>query len=83
MIEEISHFLDTVLAVIIGIFGWIFKKFADRLDKDEDRLTKIEIDLSAQNERDNAVETRMSGLEEKIKEINGKLDRMMEILMKR
>ena len=83
MIDEISHFLDTVLAVIIGIFGWIFKKFADRLDKDEDRLTKIEIDLSAQNERDNAVETRMSGLEEKIKEINGKLDRMMEILMKR
>lgn len=83
MIDEISHFLDTVLAVIIGIFGWIFKKFADRLDKDEDRLTKIEIDLSAQNERDNAVESRMSGLEEKIKEINGKLDRMMEILMKR
>ena len=83
MIEELSHFLDTVLAVIIGIFGWIFKKFADRLDKDEDRLTKIEIDLAAQNERDNAVESRMSGVEEKIKEMSGKLDRMMELLIKR
>ena len=81
MIEEISHFLDTVLAVIIGIFGWIFKKFADRLDKDEDRLTKIEIDLSAQNERDNAVETRMSGLEEKIKEMSNDLPPLKEFIL--
>ena len=83
MINDISHFLDTVLAVIVGIFGWVFKKFSDRLDKDEIRLTKIEIDLSAQHERDNAVESRIGGVEEKIKEVSAKLDRMMELLMKK
>lgn len=83
MTEEISHFLDTALAVVLGVFGWIGKKFSDRLDTDEKRLTKIEVELSAQRERDTAVENRMSGLETTVKEINTKLDRMMEMLMKR
>ena len=83
MPEQLSHFLDTALAVILGVIGWIVKKFADRLDKDEERLTKIEVELATQRERDTAVENRMSGLETTVKEINGKLDRMMEILIKR
>lgn len=83
MTEQLSHFLDTALAVILGVFGWIVKKFADRLDTDERRLTKIEVELAAQRERDTAVENRMSGLESTVKEINTKLDRMMEMLMKR
>ena len=83
MPEQLSHFLDTALAVILGVIGWIVKKFADRLDKDEERLTKIEVELATQRERDTAVENRMSGLETTVKEINGKLDRMMEMLMKR
>jgi len=83
MPEQLSHFLDTALAVILGVIGWIVKKFADRLDKDEERLTKIEVELATQRERDTAVENRMSGLETTVKEINGKLDRMMEMLMKK
>ena len=83
MTETISHFLDTALAIIIGVFGWIVKKFADRLDKDEERLTKIEVELATQRERDTDVENRMSGLETTVKEINGKLDRMMEMLMRK
>lgn len=83
MTEEISHFLDTALAVVLGVFGWIGKKFSDRLDADEQRLTKIEVELATQRERDTAVENRMSGLETSVKEINNKLDRMMEMLMKR
>tara|TARA_Y100000004_G_C8820098_1_gene371528 strand:- start:269 stop:520 length:252 start_codon:yes stop_codon:yes gene_type:complete len=83
MTEEISHFLDTALAVVLGVFGWIGKKFSDRLDADEQRLTKIEVELATQRERDTAVENRMSGLETSVKEINAKLDRVMEILMRR
>jgi hypothetical protein len=83
MPEEISHFLDTALAVVLGVFGWIGKKFSDRLDADEQRLTRIEVELATQRERDTAVENRMSGLETTVKEINGKLDRMMEMLMRR
>lgn len=83
MTEEISHFLDTALAVVLGVFGWIGKKFSDRLDTDERRLTQIEVELATQRERDTAVENRMSGLETSVKEINSKLDRMMEMLMKR
>lgn len=83
MTEELSHFLDTALAVVLGVFGWIGKKFSDRLDADEQRLTKIEVELATQRERDTAVENRMSGLETSVKEINSKLDRMMEILMRR
>jgi septal ring factor EnvC (AmiA/AmiB activator) len=83
MTEQISHFLDTALAVILGVIGWMIKKLTDRLERDEDRLTKIEVELATQRERDTAVENRMSGLESTVKEINGKLDRMMEMLMKK
>jgi len=83
MTEQLSHFLDTALAVILGVIGWMIKKLTDRLEKDEERLTKIEVELATQRERDTAVENRMSGLEVTVKEINGKLDRMMEILIKR
>jgi septal ring factor EnvC (AmiA/AmiB activator) len=83
MTETLSHFLDTALAVVIGVIGWAIKKFSDRLDTDEKRLTKIEVELAAQRERDNAVENRMSGLESTIKEINHKIDRMMEMLMRK
>lgn len=83
MPETISHFLDTALAVILGVIGWMIKKLTDRLEKDEERLTKIEVELATQRERDTAVENRMSGLETTVKEINTKLDRMMEMLMKK
>ncbi len=83
MTEQLSHFLDTALAVILGVIGWIIKKLSDRLENDERRLTKIEVELAAQNERDIAVENRMSGVESAVKEMNTKLDRMMEILIKR
>ena len=83
MTESLSHFLDTALGVILAVIGWVIKKLSDRLDTDERRLTKIEVELATQRERDTAVENRMSGLEVTVKEINGKLDRMMEILIKR
>ena len=83
MTEQLSHFLDTALAVILGAIGWVIKKLSDRLDTDEKRLTRIEVELATQRERDTAVENRMSGLEVTVKEINGKLDRMMEMLMKK
>ena len=83
MTESISHFLDTALAVILAVIGWMIKKLTDRLENDERRLTKIEVELAAQNERDIAVENRMSGVEAAVKEMNTKLDRMMEMLIKR
>jgi Mg2+ and Co2+ transporter CorA len=83
MTEQISHFLDTALAVVLGVFGWIGKKFADRLDKDEDRLTRIEVELSAQHERDVSVEKRMYGLEQNLASINNKLDRLLELILGR
>ena len=83
MTESVSHFLDTALAVILGVIGWMIKKLFDRLENDEKRLTKIEVELAAQNERDIAVENRMSGVESTVKEMNTKLDRMMEMLIKR
>jgi septal ring factor EnvC (AmiA/AmiB activator) len=83
MTESISHFLDTALAVILGVIGWMIKKLSDRLENDERRLTKIEVELAAQNERDIAVENRMSGVESTVKEMNAKLDRMLEMLIKR
>ena len=83
MPEQLSHFLDTALAVILGVIGWMIKKLTDRLEKDEERLTRIEVELATQRERDTAVENRMSGLEVTVKEINGKLDRMMEMLMRK
>ena len=81
MPEEVSHFLDSILAVVLGVFGWIVKKFADRLDKDEDRLTKIEVELAAQHERDISVERRMAGLETQLAEMNAKLDRLLELIV--
>ena len=81
MPEQISHFLDTVLAVVLGVFGWLGKKFSDRLDKDEVRLTKIEVELSAQHERDVSVEKRMAGLESKLEAMNNKLDRLLELML--
>ena len=83
MTESLSHFLDTALAVILGVIGWIIKRLLERLDVGDKRMTKIEVELAAQKERDTAVENRMSGLETTVKEINQKLDRMMEMLMKR
>jgi predicted nucleic acid-binding Zn-ribbon protein len=83
MTEQLSHFLDTALGVILAVIGWMIKKLTDRLDNDEKRLTRIEVELAAQSERDTAVENRMSGLETSVKEINNKLDRLMEMLMKR
>jgi len=83
MTESLSHFLDTALAVILGVIGWMIKKLSDRLENDERRLTKIEVELAAQNERDIAVENRMSGVEAAVKEMNTKLDRMLEMLIKR
>jgi len=83
MTESISHFLDTALAVILAVIGWMIKKLTDRLENDEKRLTKIEVELAAQNERDIAVENRMSGVETAVKEMNTKLDRMLEMLIKR
>jgi hypothetical protein len=83
MTEQLSHFLDTALAVILGVIGWMIKKLSDRLENDERRLTKIEVELAAQNERDIAVENRMSGVESTVKEMNIKLDRMLEMLIKR
>jgi len=83
MTESVSHFLDTALAVILAVIGWMIKKLTDRLEDDEKRLTKIEVELAAQNERDIAVENRMSGVEAAVKEMNTKLDRMMEMLIKR
>ena len=83
MTEQLSHFLDTALGVILAVIGWMIKKLTDRLDNDEKRLTRIEVELAAKSERDTAVENRMSGLETSVKEINNKLDRLMEMLMKR
>jgi hypothetical protein len=83
MIDSVSHFLDTALAVILGVIGWIIKRLIERLDLGDKRMTKIEVELATQRERDTAVENRMSGLEASVKEINTKLDRVMEFLMKR
>ena len=83
MPEEISHILATEQAVILGVFGWLGKKFSDRLDKDENRLTKIEVELAAQHERDLSVEKRMEGLEQKLTAMNDKLDRLLEFIMGR
>jgi ribosomal protein S2 len=83
MIESLSGLLNTALAIALGVIGWIIKRLLERLDVGDKRLTKIEVELAAQKERDTAVENRMGGLETNIKEINTKLDRMMELLMKR
>jgi len=55
----------------------------ERLDLGDKRLTKIEVELAAQRERDAAVESRMSKVETAINEMHNKIDRMMEILVRK
>ena len=55
----------------------------ERLDLGEKRMTKIEVELAAQKERDRAVEARIEKVEEALKEVHNKLDRMMEVLVQR
>ena len=83
MIESISGFLNTALVVALGVIGWIIKRIVQRLDLGDKRLTKIEVELAAQRERDAAVESRIGKVEQAINEMHGKLDRMMEILMRK
>jgi uncharacterized coiled-coil protein SlyX len=83
MIESLSSFLNTGLVVALGVIGWIIKRMIERLDLGDKRLTKIEVELAAQRERDAAVESRIGKVEQAINEMHGKLDRMMEILMRK
>ena len=83
MIDSISGLLNTVLAVGLALIGWIIKRLIERLDLGEKRMTQIEVELAAQRERDIAVEARIAKVEEAIKEVHNKLDRMMEVLVKR
>ena len=83
MIDSLSGLLNTVLAISLGVIGWIIKRMIERLDLGDKRMTKIEVELAAQRERDIAVESRMGKVEEAIKEMNQKLDRMLEVLVVR
>jgi hypothetical protein len=83
MIDSLSGLLNTVLAISLGVIGWIIKRMIERMDIGDKRLTKIEVELAAQRERDAAVESRMGKVEEAIKEMNKKLDRMLEVLVVR
>ena len=83
MIESLSGLLNTVLAISLGIIGWIIKRMIERLDLGDKRMTKIEVELAAQKERDRAVEARIEKVEEALKEVHTKLDRMMEVLVQR
>ena len=83
MIDSLSSFLNTGLAIALGVIGWIIKRLLERLDIGEKRMTKIEVELAAQKERDRAVEARIAKVEEALKEVHNKLDRMMEVLVKR
>ena len=83
MIESLSGLLNTVLAISLGVIGWIIKRMIERLDIGDKRMTKIEVELAAQRERDIAVEARIAKVEEAIKEVHNKLDRMMEVLVQR
>jgi uncharacterized membrane protein YciS (DUF1049 family) len=83
MIDSLSGLLNTVLAVGLALIGWIIKRLIERLDLGEKRMTQIEVELAAQRERDIAVESRIAKVEEAIKEVHGKLDRMMEILVRK
>ena len=83
MIESLSGLLNTALAIALGVIGWIIKRMIERLDLGEERMTKIEVELAAQRERDIAVEARIAKVEEALKEVHNKLDRMMEVLVKR
>jgi hypothetical protein len=83
MIESLSGLLNTVLAISLGVIGWIIKRMIERLDIGDKRMTKIEVELAAQRERDRAVEERIAKVEDALKEVHTKLDRMMEVLVKR
>ena len=83
MIESLSGLLNTALAIALGVIGWIIKRMIERLDLGDKRLTKIEVELAAQRERDAAVENRMSKVEAAINEMHNKIDRMMEILVRK
>jgi hypothetical protein len=83
MIESLSGLLNTALAIALGVIGWIIKRMIERLDIGEKRMTKIEVELAAQKERDIAVEARIAKVEDALKEVHNKLDRMMEVLVKR
>ena len=83
MIESLSGLLNTALAIALGVIGWIIKRMIERLDLGEKRMTKIEVELAAQKERDRAVEARIEKVEEALKEVHNKLDRMMEVLVQR
>ena len=83
MIDSLSSFLNTALVIALSVIGWIIKRVIERLDVGDKRLTKIEVELAAQRERDVAVESRIGKVEQAINEMHGKLDRMMEILMRK
>ena len=83
MIDSLSGFLNTALVVALGVIGWIIKRMIERLDLGDKRMTKIEVELAAQRERDIAVEARIAKVEEAIKEVHNKLDRMMEVLVRK
>lgn len=83
MIDSLSSFLNTGLAIALGVIGWIIKRLLERLDIGEKRMTKIEVELAAQRERDRAVEERIAKVEEALKEVHSKLDRMMEVLVRK
>ena len=83
MLESLSSFLNTVLAISLGVIGWIIKRMIERLDLGDKRMTKIEVELAAQRERDRAVEARIAKVEEALKEVHNKLDRMLEVLVVR
>ncbi len=83
MIESLSGLLNTALAIALGVIGWIIKRMIERLDLGEKRMTKIEVELAAQKERDRAVEARIEKVEVALKEVHNKLDRMMEVLVQR
>ena len=83
MIESLSGLLNTALAIALGVIGWIIKRMIERLDLGEKRITKIEVELAAQRERDIAVEARIAKVEEALKEVHNKLDRMLEVLVRK
>lgn len=83
MIESLSSLLNTGLVVSLGVIGWIIKRIIERLDLGEKRMTRIEVELATQKERDRAVEARIAQVEEAIKEVHTKLDRMLEVLVRK
>ena len=80
---DLPSLLNTALAIALGVIGWIIKRMIERLDLGDKRMTKIEVELAAQRERDIAVEARIAKVEEAIKEVHNKLDRMMEVLVRK